>query len=456
MKIFLAIVLACATLLGLGLWSESPLGWALAAVAGSANKQNAGDRYRTTTVALGEIRQTITAAGTLQAVANVEVSSQLSGQIAELNADFNQEVAAGQTLAVLDQRGFRAHVVKAEAEGAMARENVAILRAKLEKAQGGEREAFARRKIFAAKIDQARVKLAAAKQKLQRTEKLAGRGTAAKAVLEDAVTARDAAAAELREAKAVAEAHSHVVASSEAGRREAEAELANAKAALPLREAEVTLAQLDLERSTIRAPIDGVVVGRNVELGQTVAATLDAPILFNIAGDLSAMVIHANIDETDIAEIAVDQRAAFTVDAFPDRRFTAKVTEIRKAAVVVQGVVAYTVVLEASNPEGLLLPGMTATVRIAVAEVGPVLKVPLAALRFTPDGGGAGKSLADEGGQSVWILDQNGNPRPRKVFLGPDDGLNIAILDGELSQGESVITGNSPSVEEFQLLGIKF
>lgn len=460
MKVFFGIVVAMSLAIGAGLWSEKAFSWASTA-SDVAVQRNASDVYRTAAVAIGRIRPTITATGSLQAVATVEVSSQLSGQIARLDADFNDTVVTGQPLAELDQRGFRARVVQAEAEFEMARENVAILTAKLEKARGMARETSARRKAFRARLDQAWVKLNAAKRKFARTEKLAKRGTASASSVEDARADRDTAAAELREAKAAGEAHEHVVASSNAGLREAEAELANARAALPLRQAAVALARLDLERSTIRAPIDGVIVGRNVEQGQTVAASLDAPVLFTIAGDLSEMEIHAKIDETDIAEIAAGQAAEFTIDAFPGRTFSAKVSEIRKAALVVQGVVTYTVVLSASNPQGLLLPGMTATVRIAVDDVGPVRTVPLAALRFAPKnrvatdptGKRADTNAPD---QTVWVLNRNGNPEPRRLRLGADDGREVAVLDGALSKGERVITGRVPSPARFRLFGVRF
>ena len=460
MKTFFGVVVALGVAVGASFWSENAFSWASTAV-DNRTVHNANKEYQTADVAIGQIRRTITATGSLQAVATVEVSSQLSGQIARLDADFNDTVATGQPLAELDQRGFRAHVVQAVAELDMARENVAILSAKLEKARGMEQETFARRKIFRAQIDQVRVRWKAAKRKFTRTAKLARRGTASASAVEDARTDRDAAAAELREAKATVEAHEHVVTSSEAGRREAEAELANAKAALPLRQAAVALARLDLERSTIRAPIDGVIVGRKVERGQTVAASLDAPILFTIAGDLSEMEIHAKIDETDIAEIANGQAAEFTIDAFPGRAFPARVSEIRKAPLNVQGVVAYTVVLAASNAQGLLLPGMTATVRIAVEDVGPVRTVPLAALRYKPKTRSATdpelRPTGDrDSDQTVWILGQDSRPEPRQIRLGADDGSDVAVLDGALSKGERVITSQAPSPIGFRLFGIRF
>ncbi|MDH3667648.1 MAG: efflux RND transporter periplasmic adaptor subunit [Paracoccaceae bacterium] len=411
------------------------------------SERGAADDYLTAVVETAVIRRTVVATGSLQAVTTVEVSSQLSGQIAQVEADFNDTVRAGDTLASLDRRGFEARVAQAEAEAQMARETVAILTATLEKAGGIADESATRRRVFAARIERAEVELRAAERAEARAERLAGKGTAAQAAVEDARSAREAAAAELRESQALADAHEHLVASSEAGRREAEAELANARAALPLREAALALARLDLERSAIRAPTDGIIVGRNVEPGQTVAVSLDAPVLFTIVGDLAAMEIHAAIDETDIGEIAAGQIAEFTVDAYPGRRFQARVTQIRKAARLIQGVVTYTVVLETENSEGLLLPGMTSTVRIAVEEAGPGPAVPLAALRFAPSG------LAEPG--TVWVRESTGIA-PRKVTLGPDNGTRIAVIGGDLAAGDTVVTGRLPSTDRRRLFGIRY
>jgi HlyD family secretion protein len=170
------------------------------------------------------------------------------------------------------------------------------------------------------------------------------------------------------------------------------------------------------------------------------------------------MEIHANIDETDIGEIAVGQPADFTVDAYPGNAFAARVSEIRKAARIVQGVVTYTVILETSNPDGLLLPGMTSTVRIVVEDLGPVATVPLAALRFVPDGRGADSAQpsGNANDQTVWVLDAGGNPQPRSLVLGVDDGRNVAVLGGNVTDGERVITGRAPRPAARRLFGIRF
>jgi HlyD family secretion protein len=459
MRLFLFIAALCAALLGINLWSDNASSWAGTLYSQVTDRHDI-PLYQTSPVRVGELQRTVAAIGSLKAVATVEVSSQLSGQVATLKKDFNESVRAGETLAELDQRGYRAQLRQAEAEYAMARESVALLQAKLERAQSLEQEALARRLIFGAQLERARVTREAAKKRHARAKKLSERGIAAKSAAEDARAELDSAGAELHEAKARADAHEHVIASNQAGRREAEAELANARAALPFHQAAVTLAELDLERSTIRAPIDGVVVGRNVEQGQTVAATLDAPVLFTVAGDLAKMEIHASVDETDIAGIAKGQEAKFTVEAFPGRVFPASVKEIRKAAVNIQGVVAYTVVLRAANPEGWLLPGMTATVRISVENSGRAPILPLAALGFVPKDRIVPEDLLpsggdDDRGRTVWVL-QDKRPEARQVLLGTDNGRDVAVIQGDLAEGEMVITAELPAGSEFSLLGIRF
>lgn len=408
---------------------------------------NAG--YVTQPSSIGVIRRSISATGALKARSTVDVSSQLSGQIASVGADFNDVVKKGQVLAELDQRGYAARVAQAEAEATMARETVTILSTRRDRARRRLDEAVAQRRVLAARIDKARAEAGVTAARHGRTETLQRQGATTMSALDDARAAQEAAKAVLREAEAVAATHEHAVASLEAGLREAEAELVNARAALPLRDAALDLVRFDLERSTIRSPIDGVVVKRAVEPGQTVAASLEAPILFTIAGDLAKMEIHANIDETDVGEIAAGQRALFSVNAFPSRTFPAVVTMIRKSAQLLQGVVTYTVILETENADGRLLPGMTSTVRIVVEEVGPVLTVPLAALRFAPDGETAA-------GGRIWVLAPDGQVEPRTVVLGPDDRRDVAVLQGRLTQGEALVVARTRPAETGRFFGIRF
>jgi HlyD family secretion protein len=214
-------------------------------------------------------------------------------------------------------------------------------------------------------------------------------------------------------------------------------------------------AEIDLERSVIRAPIDGVVIGRDVDRGQTVAASLEAPTLFTIAQDLRQMEVHARIDEADIGRIRSGQSAHFTVDAFPNRSFTGSVVQIRKAAQVVQNVVTYTVVILTENPDLLLLPGMTALVRITVSASGETATIPSAALRYEPSDEtvrtSARQAPAVEAGDTatgiaaiVWMLpNDDDRPRPIRVRIGMDDGSAAQLLHGDLESGDALVVGES-------------
>jgi HlyD family secretion protein len=284
------------------------------------------------------------------------------------------------------------------------------------------------------------------------------------------------AAASLREAEAIAAAQENLVAGTKADLRRVTSELGSALASIPQKQALLDVAQIDLDRTTIRSPIDGVIVGRNVNEGQTLATTLEAKTLFIVAGDLHQMQIEAKVDEADIGKIKVGQEATFTVDSHPGRQFSGVVRQVRKAPQVVQNVVTYIVVLSAANPENLLLPGMTALVRITVNRTGPVLKVPLAALRYAPKPKeGAGAAAAEQGkvgngvqpawagdlqfsrgrAASVWTLGADGEPRSVLVGLGDDDSSHAAVLSGPLSPGDRVILGEAATAAPRRLFGIR-
>ena len=193
-------------------------------------------------------------------------------------------------------------------------------------------------------------------------------------------------------------------------------------------------AQVDLERTIIRAPVNGTVILRNIDAGQTVAASLQAPVLFTIAQDLRDMQVEAAIDEADVGRLGVGQQASFTVDAFPQRNFTGEIRQIRKSPVNVQNVISYTVVISAANPNQSLLPGMTANVRVVVDSRDNVLKVANAALRFRPAPG------------RLWIPGPDGQPKAVAVRTGLTDGTSTELLEGPLKEGDEIIigTGEAP------------
>jgi HlyD family secretion protein len=230
--------------------------------------------------------------------------------------------------------------------------------------------------------------------------------------------------------------------------------LTTAKAQVVQNEAALRQAQVDLDRTFIRAPVDGVVVGRNVDMGQTVAASLQAPTLFTIAQDLRNMQVDTNVDEADVGRVKLGQAVTFTVDSFPGRTFSGEVVQIRKAPLVVQNVVTYDVVVTARNPEQRLLPGMTANVRIVIEQKENVMQVPNAALRFRPpgveaaererparpSGGGPSRAGGAPAGR-VWIVGTDGKPAAVQLQLGIGDGTYTEVAKGEIKEGEQVIVG---------------
>lgn len=478
MKKFAALGLAVLMLAGAGLlvraegtWPQRlsalidrhELAWLMGATTwfDQATASPTPTQFLTAAIERGAVRQTVAATGTLNAVVTVEVGTQLSGQIAELFADFNDEVTRGEPLAQLDRKGFEARLAEARAATNMARASVEVQRAKVERARINALDAEAQRPVLQARVDNARVRLEAAESALGRFRQLSDRGATSASQVEEAQATRDSAAASLREAEAIAAAHEIVIAGAKADLQSADAELANARAGVPQRQAAERSAEIDLERTTIRSPVDGVVVGRNIDEGQTVAASLESPTLFTIAGDLREMEIHASVDEADIGKIEIGQEAVFTVDAHPGRRFEAVVTSVRKAPQPNQGVVTYIVVLSTQNPENLLLPGMTAVVRIAVHEADSVLKVPMAALRYVPAGHQAGDVAVAAGVKgarpaTVWrIAAADGKPEPVSVGLGTDDGSHAILVDGALKEGDQLVVQEMTAAAPRELFGIR-
>jgi len=328
--------------------------------------------YKFATVDRGDVVSTISTSGTLGAVVQVDVSSQVSGQIAQLNVDFNSPVKKGDVIARLDPQTYEARLRQSEAELAVARANLATQRAAVTRSHADLKSAQAN-------LENVEVRRANAERELQRREDLVSRGVGT-------VQARDLAFTEFESFGAQANASRAAIAASEAQITMADANVQNAQAAVQQREAAISQAKIDLERTIIRAPVDGTVINRAVNLGQTVAASLNAPILFVIAQDLREMQVEASVDEADIGRVRAGQAVTFTVDAFPGRNFRGTVQQVRQLPTTVQNVVTYTVIVSADNSSNELLPGMTANVQIVLAQHAAVLRVPNAALRFRPPG----------------------------------------------------------------------
>src|SRR5687767_4062589 len=374
MKRLISVVLVAAVL-GVGIW-----GYFYAQARGNAPK------YRMGRVERGPLTAAISATGNLNAVTTVQVGSQVSGQIRELLVDFNSAVTKGQVIARIDPQIFEAQVNQVTAEVETARAAVLNQTATVEKARAdveNARAALAQAKAQTAKADVAR---ADAKRAFDRSAELFRRDLVAQADRDTAQANYESAVAQSESARASEQALMAGIKSAEAQLRVQEAALQSARAQVDQKRASLVQAQTNLNYTTIRAPVNGVVVSRAVDVGQTVAASLSAPTLFTIAQDLTKMQVETAVDEADIGRVSLEDRATFTVDAFSGQTFSGVVTQIRKAPLVVQNVVTYTVVISVANPGEKLLPGMTANVKLVYDHKPDVLKVPNSALRFRPAG----------------------------------------------------------------------
>ena len=382
MKRLISVVVVAA-ILGVGIW-----GYFYAQARGNAPK------YRMSRVERGPLTAAISATGNLNAVTTVQVGSQVSGQIRELLVDFNSPVTKGQVIARIDPQIFEAQVNQVAAEVDTARAAVLNQTATVEKARAdveNARAALAQAKAQTAKADVAR---ADAKRAFERSAELFRRDLVAQADRDTAQANYESAVAQSESARASEQAVMAGIKAAEAQLRVQEAGLQSARAQVEQKRAALAQAQTNLNYTTIRAPVNGVVVSRAVDVGQTVAASLSAPTLFTIAQDLTKMQVETSVDEADIGRVSLEDRATFTVDAFPGQTFSGIVTQIRKAALVVQNVVTYTVIIGVANPGEKLLPGMTANVRLVYDEKPDVLKVPNAALRYRPAGADAPPAAA--------------------------------------------------------------
>lgn len=436
-------------------------------------------KYLFGSVERGDIVMQVAANGTLQAVTTVQVGSQVSGNIAELYADFNSEVKKGQLLAKLDPAIFQAQVDQADAT---VRTSEATL--------NDDAASIATTK---ANLEKAKVDVLDKQRKFKRTKELYDQGLVTKDDFETAQANLDASQATQKATEAQLE-------STQAKFKADQSRLTQAKANLET-------AKLNLEHTIITSPISGTVIARSVDRGQTVAASFSSPTLFTIGEDLTKMQVSASIDEADVGRIKTDMEANFTVDAYPGETFTGRISQVRLAAVTVQNVVTYNAIIEVANPQLKLKPGMTANVKILIEKVEDVLKIPNSALRFRPTlpdaemeaaykrggeekyyafakamgggggttatptatvsqggmggGGGQGQNRGFGGGGNaprrdmtaamnrssrgrrvpIWILGEDKLLRPTVVKLGLTDGVSTEIADGKLNQGDKIIVG---------------
>ena len=481
-------------------------------------------QYMSAKVERGSLRNTVTATGALQAVTTVQVGSQASGTISALYVDFNSVVKKGQVVAQLDPSVAKAQVDQSRANLQQARASLQQAQAGVANSRAGVTDAQA--KAVAARstvqnsqagVSGAEANLAVLKAQqddalslLKQQEALVQSGVIAQRELDIAKTSYrtaqaryDQAVAQLDQAKlstqsaqvsGVAQSQAQVQ-QSQAQVQQSQAQVLQAQAQVQQAEAALHLAEVNLSHTTITSPIDGVVVSRDVNVGQTVAASLSAPTLFTIANDLTQMQIIANIDQADIGLVEQAKSVRFSVDAFPGKDFEGQIQQLRLNPQNVQNVVTYNVVIDVNNLEQKLKPGMTANLIITIDERNNVLKVPNAALRFTPQdasarrergqgqGQGQGSGAGTGGGQRrrqqdgnvnnagatsdnqqgsgerrfapasapviegqtrlIWVLGQDGKPQSRRIKVGLTDGSSTEVVEGNLQEGEIVITGQT-------------
>jgi HlyD family secretion protein len=384
-------------------------------------------QYFTEKAQKGDIQNTVQATGSINAVTTVQVGSEVSGTIQKLFADFNSHVKKDQIVAQIEPSLFQGAVLQAKADLGDAQANLAVAKANLNKAKAAAVQA---------------------KQDLDRNQALADSGVIP--------------AQQLDAAKATSQSDDAAVAAAQAQVTQAAADVQQKAAAL-------SVAQTNLDHTVIRSPIDGTVIARSVDVGQTVAASLQAPTLFTIAQDLTKMQVYVATDESDVGAIHAGQAVNFKVDAFPTQVFNGTVSAVRLNATTVQNVVTYTTVVDFKNPDMKLYPGMTAYVNIPVATANDVMKVPNGALRYTPDltaqqiaalcqrSGITKTGRGRRNGQSsdsattavVWKLD-NKQLEPVQIKLGITDHTTTEaaqVLKGSLNPGDLLVTGSATAAK---------
>jgi HlyD family secretion protein len=388
----------------------------------------------------------VSATGNPNAVVTVQVGSQVSGNILALFADFNTKVSKGQLIAHIDPAPFQTRVNQARATLDAARASVANSEAVVEQARANIQAATSSLAAAVANVTKAEALVDDARVKVERRVVMLAQNATAKEDLETAQTTYTSAVADRDALIAQKQAAEDNVKVAKAQLNVANSLVAANEAQVKQYTAALESAQIDLDHTSITAPVDGVVVSRSVDVGQTVAASLSAPTLFLIAQDLTKMQVDTNVSEADVGRVRVDQPATFTVDAYPGRTFTGTVTQIREAPINVQNVITYDAVIGVSNPDLQLFPGMTANVKVLVSQRPNALRVPNAALRYHPasdtsqsarPAGSARAQAAPE--KAVWVLDGKDKPRRVVVTTGETDGTFTEVTGGMLNEGDRVI-----------------
>lgn len=404
---------------------------------------HSGQAYRTIPAAKGDLLLTVAATGAPNAVVTVQVGSQVSGNVLALYADFNSKVTKGQLIARIDPEIFEARVRQANASVDAARVAVANAQAQIQARQAEVAAAKANLAASQANVMRAQASVKDAKYKYDRRMALSKDLILSAEDLETAQATYDTSMGNLDAAKAQVNASDESVRAAEAQVVVAKALVDAAQAQVRQSQANLAQAQTDLDHTYIHAPVDGTVIARHVDVGQTVAASLQAPTLFEIAQDLTKMQVDTNVSEADVGKVEVGQAAMFSVDAYPGRVFHGSVREVRKAPLNIQNVITYDVVVAVDNTDLSLYPGMTASVKIVTGRRDGVLRVSNAALRFTPlgkDTAAPGRAGGQRGvAQAVYVLSPDGGVRAVAVSIGATDGTWSEVTGGGLKAGDSVV-----------------
>lgn len=407
---------------------------AFAAVLASWWYAYAGDakHYKTEMVQRGRIQSIVSVTGTCSALLTVPVGSQVSGIVKSLYADFNSQVKKGQLLAEIDPLPFQEKVKQAQAALDSANASLDAAKATVEKSEIDIHTAQATAESQRALAAQAVANEWGARVTADRQQQLAANSIVSDDAFESAQAAYDVAAADREAVEAQAHVADTTIDEVREARDSAATQETSAQAQVRQAQGALEQAKLDLEHTRITSPIDGVVISRDVDAGQTVAANFAAPELFQIAKDLSKMQVDADVDEADVAQVHVGQVAQFTVDALPNRPFQAVVRQVRESATNIQNVVTYDAVMDVPNRDLDLLPGMTANIRIPVQVRDKALRIPNGALRFRP--------VNEKPTQpTVYVLNDDGLAEARKIAIGISDGLYTEVVSGDLREGDAVI-----------------
>ncbi len=418
------------------------LGAAVLLTVGMVVRRGSGEaRYLTAEVRQGNITATVEATGTINPLTTVPVGSYVSGTVKYIFADFNTRVQAGQVLAQLDPAIFHAQVIQARGNLANAQANVGNLEASIAVAQ-------AVIQTNQANLEKSKAAVEYTRANTQRISNLAGQGILSRDQADQTQSALDQANAQVRASEAQLN-------QSVAQLNQTKAQLAQAKAQVQTMTGALRQSETNLRYATIVSPIDGTIVARNVDVGQSVAASLQAPVVFSIAQDLKRMQVYAKVDESDTGSIRIGTPATFQVDAFPNEIFQGRVSAIRLNATMVQNVVTYDTVIDFENPDEKLLPGQTAYVTIPIGHCTDCVKIPNATLRFTPEmprnqlqqlyekySIPAEATRQHIGGtQVVWVLGKDNKLKPVAVKVGITDYTYTQMLEGDVKAGDTLVTG---------------